>query len=77
MFQVFYGVLEVGLNAQQNSPAAHCSAIQNPILKLNLNFAEIALSEPVPVFSAHQLALKYAFSIMHRIAELQYCMIIS
>ena len=32
MFQVlqfFYGVLKVGLNTQQKSPATHCSAIQN------------------------------------------------
>ena len=55
MFQVFYeffyGVFKVGLIDQQNSPAAHCSAIQNSIVKLNLNSAEIALSKPVSVFS--------------------------
>ena len=45
------GVFEVGLNTQQNSPATHCSAIQNSIIKLNLNFAEIALSKHVSVFS--------------------------
>ena len=45
------GVFKVGLNTQQNSPAACCSAIQNSIIKLNLNSAEIALSKPVSVFS--------------------------
>ena len=42
---------KVGLNTQQNSPATHCSAIQNSITKLNLNSAEIALNKPVSVFS--------------------------
>ena len=32
--EFFYGVFKVGLNTQQNSPAAHCSAIQNSIMKL-------------------------------------------
>ena len=32
----------VGLNTKQNSPAAHCSAKQNSIVKLNLNSTEIA-----------------------------------
>ena len=35
----------------KNSPATLCSAIQNSIMKLNLNSAEIALSKPVSVFS--------------------------
>ena len=46
-FKFFYGVFKVGLNTQQNSSAAHCPAIQNYIVKLNLNSAEIALSKPV------------------------------
>ena len=49
----FYGAFKVGLNTRQNSPAAHCSAIQNSIIKLNLNSAEIALSKPVSVFSQY------------------------
>ena len=49
-FKFFYGVFKVGLNTEQNSPAAHCSAIQNSIIKLNLNSAEIALSKPVSAF---------------------------
>ena len=36
----FYGVFQIGLNTQQNSPAAYCSAIQNSIIKLNLNSAK-------------------------------------
>ena len=55
MFQVFYdffyGVFKVGLKDQQNSPAAHCSAIQNSIVKLNLNSTEVVPSKPVSVFS--------------------------
>ena len=43
--------VKVGLNTEQNSPAAYCSAIQNSLVKLNLNSAEIALSKPVSVFS--------------------------
>ena len=31
----FCGVFKAGLNTQQNNPAAHCSAIQNSIIKLN------------------------------------------
>ena len=50
-YEFFYGVFKVGLNTQQNSPAAHCYAIQNSIIKLNLNSAEIALRKPVSVFS--------------------------
>ena len=49
-YECFYGVFKVGLNTQQNSPAALCSAIQNSIIKLNLNSAEIALSKLVSVF---------------------------
>ena len=44
-------VFKLGLNTQQNSPASHCSAIQNFIVKLNLNSAEIAITKPVSVFS--------------------------
>ena len=44
-YEFFYGVFKVGLNTQQNSPAAHRSAIQNAIIKLNLNSAEIALNK--------------------------------
>ena len=44
-------VFKVGLNTQQNSPATQCSAIQNSIVKLNLDSAEIALSKPVSVSS--------------------------
>ena len=51
LYEFFYGVFKVRLNTQQNSPAAHCSAIQNSIVKFNLNSAEIALSKPVSVFS--------------------------
>ena len=50
-YEFFYGVFKVGLNTQRNSPAAHCSAIQNSIIKLNTNSAEIALGKPVSVFS--------------------------
>ena len=50
-YEFLYGVFKVGLNTQQNSPATHCSAIQNSITKLNLNSAEIALKKPVSVFS--------------------------
>ena len=50
-YEFFCGGFKVGLNTQQNSPAAHCSAILNSIVKLNLNSAEIALSKPVSVFS--------------------------
>ena len=80
MFQVyefFYGVFKVGLNIQENSPAAHCSAIQSSVIKLNLNSTEIALSKPVSVFSECWLVLKSSFSIKHQIAELQHCTIIS
>ena len=51
VYEFFCGVFEVGLNTLQNSPAAHCSAIQNSIIKLNSNSAEIALHKPVSVFS--------------------------
>ena len=51
-YEFFYVVFKVGLNTQQNSPAAHCSAIQNSIIKLNLDSTEIALSKPISVFSA-------------------------
>ena len=49
-YEFFYGVFKVGLNTQQNSPATHCSAIHNSIMKLNLNSAEIALNKPVCLF---------------------------
>ena len=51
--EFFYVVFKVGLNTQQNSPATHCSAIQNSIIKLNLNSAEIARNKPVSVFSEY------------------------
>ena len=44
-YEFFYGVFKVELYTQQNSPATHCSAIQNSITKLNLNSAEIALKQ--------------------------------
>ena len=50
-YEFFYGVFKVGLNTLQNSSTTHCSAVQNSIMKLNLNSAEIALSKSVSVFS--------------------------
>ena len=38
---------KVGLN----SPATHCSSVQNSMIKLNLNSTEIAPSKPFSVFS--------------------------
>ena len=44
-FISFYSVFEVGLNTQQNSPAAHCSD------KIELKSAENARRKPVYFFS--------------------------
>ena len=39
------------LNPKQPNQPNHCSAVQNSIIKLNLNSTEIALSKPVSDFS--------------------------
>ena len=60
-YEFFYGVFKVELNIHQNSPAAHCSAIQNSIIKLNLNSAEIALSKPVSCLFSVLAGIKIIF----------------
>ena len=46
-YEFFYGVFKVRLTTQRSSTAAHCSAIQNSIIKLNLNSADIALLKQI------------------------------